>query len=108
LAVAEEMDVEVDTVLYMQDPPDEALLRRIVAGLEDPVEDLVRKDAKFKKLELDADDYVDDPAAVVALLTERKALLQRPVIIRGDLAGDGPLEAIIGRPRDRIAPFITA
>ena len=79
----------------------------IVAGLEDPVEDLVRKDATFKKLELDPDDYVSDPEAVVALLAERKALLQRPVIIRGDLTGTGELHAIIGRPKDRIADFIT-
>ena len=101
------MGVGVDTVLYMQDPPDEATLRRIVAGLEDPVEDLVRKDSTFKKLELNADDYVGDADAVVTLLAERKALLQRPVIIKGDLAGDGPVEAIIGRPKDRIAPFIS-
>lgn len=108
MAVAEEEGVEVDVVKYINDPPDEALLRRIVAGLEDPVEDLVRKDSKFKKLELDPDDYVDDPDAVVAVLVKHKQLLQRPVIVRGDLAGDGPLEAIIGRPKDRIAPFITA
>ena len=101
------MGVQVDVIAYMKEPPDEALLRRIVAGLEDPVEDLVRKDANFKKLELNADDYVDDPDAVVALLAERKALLQRPVIVRGDISGSGRLKAIIGRPKDRIGPFIT-
>jgi len=51
----------------MKEPPDEATLKKIVAGLEDPVEDLVRKDSKFKKMELDPDDYVDNPEAVVAL-----------------------------------------
>ena len=108
MAVAEDLGVEVDVVKYINDPPDEALLRRIVDGLEDPVEDLVRKDSQFKKLELNADDYVGDPDAVVALLAERKQLLQRPVIIKGDLAGDGALEAIIGRPKDRVGPFITS
>jgi arsenate reductase len=106
LAVAEELGVEVDVVAYMKEPPDEALLRRIVDGLEDPVEDLVRKDSRFKKLELNADDYVGDPDAVVALLAEQKALLQRPVIIKGDLEGTGELRAIIGRPKDRIGSFI--
>ena len=84
----------------MKEPPDEAALKKIVAGLEDPVEDLVRKDSKFKKMELDPADYVDNPDAVVALLSEQKALLQRPVIVKGK-------KAIIGRPKTRIGPFIT-
>ncbi len=84
----------------MKEPPDEAALRHIVDGLVDPVEDLVRKDSQFKKLELDPADYVDNPDAVVALLAERKALLQRPVVVKGD-------EAIIGRPKDRIRDFLS-
>ena len=67
------MDVEV--IQYMKTPPDRETLERIVSILEDPVEDLVRKDSNFKKLELDPDDYVDNPAAVVDLLSERKALM---------------------------------
>lgn len=88
-----------DVVLYIKEPPDRATLEKIVKGLEDPVEDLVRKDSKFKKLELDPDDYVDNPQAVVDILVEHKQLLQRPVIVKGT-------KAIIGRPKDRIAPFI--
>lgn len=99
MAVAEDLGIDHETVLYMKEPPDESTLRAIVAGLEDPVEDLVRKDSRFKKLELDPDDYVDNPDAVVALLSEQKALMQRPVIVHGD-------KAIIGRPKDRIGPFI--
>ena len=106
MAVAEELGVEVDVVLYMKEPPDEALLRRIADGLTDPVEDLVRKDSQFKKLDLVEDDYVGDVQAVVELLARRKALLQRPVLIRGDLAGDGPLVATVGRPKDRLYEFI--
>jgi arsenate reductase len=101
LAVAEELGIDHDVVLYMKEPPDEATLRTIVAGLEDPVEDLVRKDAKFKKLALNPEDYVGDADAVVALLAEHKALMQRPVIVHGN-------KAIIGRPKDRIGPFITS
>lgn len=100
MAVAEELGIDHDVVLYMKEPPDEAALKKIVAGLEDPVEDLVRKDSKFKKMELDPADYVDNPDAVVALLSEQKALLQRPVIVKGK-------KAIIGRPKTRIGPFIT-
>lgn len=95
------MGVEPRVVLYMKEPPDRETLSAIVAGLEDPVEDLVRKDSRFKKLDLNADDYVDNPAAVVDLLVDQKALLQRPVVVVGD-------KAIIGRPKDRIAEFIAA
>ena len=88
-----------DVVLYMKEPPDRAALEKIVAGLEDPVEDLVRKDSRFKKLELDPDDYVGNPEAVIDLLVEQKALLQRPVIVKGR-------KAIIGRPKSRITEFL--
>ncbi|MDH3301365.1 MAG: arsenate reductase [Acidimicrobiia bacterium] len=88
-----------DVVLYMKEPPDRAALEKIVAGLEDPVEDLVRKDSRFKKLELDPDDYVGNPEAVIDLLVEQKALLQRPVIVKGR-------KAIIGRPKTRIVEFL--
>jgi len=93
------MGVDVDVVLYMKEPPDRATLEAIVEVLEDPVEDLVRKDSQFKKLELDPDDYVDDPAAVVDLLVERKQLLQRPLLVKKG-------KAIIGRPKDRVGEFL--
>lgn len=99
MAVAEELGVDHDVVLYMKEPPDRTTLEKIVAGLEDPVEDLVRKDSRFKKLELDPDDYVGNPEAVIDLLVEQKALLQRPVIVKGK-------KAIIGRPKGRIAEFL--
>jgi len=94
------MGVEHNVVLYIKEPPDEKTLQRIVDGLEDPVEDLVRKDSLFKKLELNPEDYVDDPDNVVQILVKHKQLLQRPVIVRGN-------KAIVGRPKDRIALFLS-
>lgn len=99
MAVAEAEGVDVDVVAYLKTPPDRATLEAVVAKLEDPVEDLVRKDAKFAKLGLNADDYVGNPAAVVDVLTKHKELLQRPLLVRAD-------KAIIGRPKDRVAPFL--
>ncbi len=93
------MGIEHDTVLYMKEPPTREQLEHLVSILEDPVEDLVRKDARFKKLDLDPDDYVGNAAAVVDLLAEQKALLQRPVIVKGN-------RAIIGRPKTRVAEFL--
>ena len=100
MAVAEEENVEVEVVLYMKNPPDQETLEHIVSVLEDPVEDLVRKDSKFKELGLNPDDYVGNSDAVVKLLVERKALMQRPVLVTDK-------KAIIGRPKDRIANFLS-
>ena len=91
MAVATEMGVEFDEVRYLKEPPDGATLRAIIAKLEDPVENLVRKDAFFKKLELDEDDFVGNVDAVVDILVQHPKLLQRPVIVTADTA-------IIGRP----------
>jgi len=84
---------------YLKQPPDRATLEAIVAKLEDPVEDLVRKDAKFEKLGLSPADYIATPAAVVDVLVAHKELMQRPLLVRAD-------KAIIGRPKDRVAPFL--
>ncbi len=99
MAVAEGIDIEVEEVRYLKQQPDRATLEHLVAIIEDPVEDLIRKDARFKKLGLDAADYVGDSAAVVDLLERHIALLQRPILVRGE-------RAIIGRPKDRVEPFL--
>jgi arsenate reductase len=61
---------------------------------------LVRKDSKFKKLELDPDDFVDSPSAVIDILVKHKQLLQRPLLVKGN-------KAMIGRPKARIYDFLS-
>lgn len=100
MAVAEELGVDHEVVLYIKEPPGREDLSKIVAGLDGPVEDLVRKDSKFKKLELDPDDFVGNPGAVIEILLKHKQLLQRPVIVKGR-------KAIVGRPKDRIYEFLS-
>ena len=106
MAVATEKGVEFEEVRYTKNPPDEATLRELIAKLEDPVENLVRKDSQFKKLELDEDDYVGNVDAVVEVLVRYPRLLQRPVIVTDE-------KAIIGRPlddkkaKDRIAEIFS-
>ncbi len=100
MAVAKELGIDHEVVLYIKTPPDRPTLEKIVAALEDPVEDLVRKDSKFKKLELDPADFVNNPEAVIEILLKHKQLLQRPVLLKGK-------KAIIGRPKARIMDFLT-
>ena len=100
MAVAEDNGLTYETVLYMKQRPDRVALEQLVSMLVDPVEDLVRKDSKFKKLGLDPEDYIGDAVAVVDLLEAHPALLQRPVLVRGR-------RAIVGRPRDRTREFLS-
>ena len=95
MAVATDYGMEIDEVRYLKNPPDEATLRAIIGKLEDPVENLVRKDAQFAKLGLKEGDYVNNPDAVVEILLAYPKLLQRPVVVT-------EAKAIIGRPLDGV------
>ena len=73
-------------------------ITELVGQLEDPATDLVRRDANFKKLGLTDADVATD-AQVIDVLSEHPQLLQRPVLVKGG-------SAIIGRPKDRVEPFL--
>src|SRR5690606_26926692 len=91
LAEAEQAGVEVEIVRYLNTPLDESALRDLIGKLEDPVTDLVRRDAAFARLGL-SDEDVASADQVVALLVEHPELMQRPVLVNRS-------RAIIGRPK---------
>jgi arsenate reductase len=99
LAALEGGGVDVEVVLYLKEPPDRAALEDLVARLEDPVGDLVRKDPFFKGLGLDAGDYTE-PGPVIDLLLEHPRLLQRPLLDTGE-------RVFIGRPLDRVDALVS-
>lgn len=99
MSIAAELGVAADIVLYLKTPPDAATLRSIIAKLEDPVTDLVRRDSLWKKLGLVDADAVTE-AQVVGLLVQHKQLLQRPVLVT-------EYKAIIGRPKDRVRDLLS-
>ena len=81
--------------------PIEATLEKIVEGPRGSrSRTSCARTAKFKKLELNPDDYVDNPEAVVDILVKHKQLLQRPVIVKGTRRPSS-----VG-PRIGSAPFI--
>jgi arsenate reductase len=96
--IAEELGVDVDVVLYLKQPPDADMLRSIIAKLEDPPTDLVRRDSLWKKLGL-AEEDAATPDQVVELLVRHKQLLQRPVVVTPD-------RAIVGRPKERVRELL--
>ena len=98
MRIAEELGVAAEIVLYQKTPPDRAALEHIVSILEDPVTNLVRRDAQWTKLGLtDAD--AATPEQVIALILKHKMLMQRPVIVKGETA-------IIGRPKERVRALL--
>lgn len=100
MSIAHELGIEPEIVLYIKTPPDADTLRDIIAKLEDPVTDLVRRDSMWTKLGLtDAD--AETPEQVVALLVKHKQLLQRPVVVTAT-------KAIIGRPKDRVRTLLSS
>ena len=98
MRIAEELGVDAEIVIYRKDPPDEATLREIIAKLEDPPTDLVRRDSLFKKLELsDAD--VETVDQIVQVILDHKMIMQRPLLVTTDTA-------IIGRPKERVTQLL--
>lgn len=97
---AEEAGVDVELRKYMlkAQRPERSEIVALLGVLEDPPTDLVRRDAKFRSYGLGEDD-VATAEQVADVLAEHPELLQRPVLVRGD-------RAIIGRPKDRVGPFL--
>ena len=98
MRIAEELGVSAEVVLYLKTPPDADTLRSIIAKLEDPVTDLVRRDSMWTKLGLTEADAATDEQ-VVALLVKHKQLLQRPVVVTAT-------KAIVGRPKERVRALL--
>ncbi len=98
MRIAEELGVDAEIVLYIKTPPDAATLRAIIAKLEDPPTDLVRRDSLWKKLGLTDDDAATEDQ-IVELLVKHKQLLQRPVVVTAD-------SAIVGRPKERVRELL--
>jgi len=63
-----------------------------------PPADLVRKDKRFKELELDPANYQTGDQ-VIDLLVAHPELMQRPVVVRGD-------RAIIARPGEKVVELL--
>ena len=96
-AALEARGVEFETVAYLEEPPSRSDLTTLIASLLDPPAALVRQDARFHELGLDAERYSPDRAdaeTVVRLLLAHPELMQRPILRVGD-------RAAIGRPVER-------
>lgn len=98
LEILRARDVQFDIIEYLKDRPTRERLEKIIDLLEEPVAELVRKDKRFKELNLNAADYTDKKS-VVALLLKHPELMQRPIVIRGK-------RAIIARPPEKLEAIL--
>jgi arsenate reductase len=93
-----ERGVEFDAIEYLKTPPKREALEKILAMLEGPPTELLRKDKRFTELGLKAEDYTE-PKKIVALLLEHPELMQRPIVIRGN-------RAVIARPPEKLTALL--
>lgn len=98
LEIAQNRKVDFELVEYLKTPPTRAQLENIVAKLDGPVGELVRKDKNFAALGLNAADYTT-PKTVIDLLLEHPELMERPIVLTES-------RAIIARPSERIHEII--
>ena len=88
----------MEVVNYRSNPPTAEELRAIIAKLDDPPTNLVRRDALFAKLGL-TDDDVASVDQIVDVIVNNKMIMQRPLLVADD-------RAIIGRPKERVREFL--
>ncbi|MCU1426156.1 MAG: arsenate reductase (glutaredoxin) [Actinomycetia bacterium] len=99
LEILSDKGVDADVVKYLDAPPSRATLARILDAIPDEPGALVRtEDKKFKELGLRGADYTSRDA-VIKLLLEYPALMQRPVVFVGN-------KAVIARPSEKVLDLL--
>ena len=90
--------MEPDIVQYLDTPPSAAELDRILAKLGREPRELMRsKEAVFSELGLDDESLSREK--LLALMTQNPILIERPIVIKGDVA-------VIGRPPENVLALI--
>lgn len=98
LQILEDNQCTLQIVEYLETPPDEKELRRLVELLDIGVRDLLRTSEQiYHDANLEDDTLSDDE--IIAAICKYPALLQRPIVVLGN-------KAIIGRPPERVLEII--
>jgi arsenate reductase len=98
LEILDQRGVDAQVIEYLKTNPSRDELERIVDAIADEPAALVRKDKRFKELELDAADYTTRDE-VIAVLLAHPELMERPVVFVGD-------RAVIARPSERVLELL--
>lgn len=98
LALLEEAGISPQVVRYLETPPTAADLDQLLTtlGLE-PVAVMRTQDDLYKELGLSGKSLTREEG--IRLLAEHPALLERPIVVRGD-------KAVVARPPERVQELL--
>ena len=98
LEIIEINDVEVQVILYLQDPPSVSELNSLLEKLGMKASELVRKrESIIKELDIDLSSISNDD--LIAIMAEHPILIERPIVFNESLA-------IIGRPPENVEELL--
>ena len=98
LALLEENDIKPEIVYYLETPPTSDELKALLHKLNMNIRDILRKsEDEYDELGLDNESLSDE--ILFDFVTRHPKLLQRPIVVKGDLA-------IIGRPPENVLSLI--
>lgn len=98
LALLEECGVKPKVVLYLENPPNAAELKTILAKLDKRPGDIMRtKEQPYKDLKLGNPGLSD--ADLVEAMVEHPILIERPIVVKG-------AKAALGRPPDAVLEIL--
>ncbi len=100
LAFLGEHGIEPRIVRYLEDPPDEAELERVLDLLGMKPRQLMRRKEKIYR-QLGLDDENLSRNRLIRAMVENPKLIERPVVIAGD-------RAVLGRPPEAVLEIIAA
>jgi len=98
LALIRDAGIDPEIVEYLDDPPTQKELDRILKMLKLEPQQLMRKgEAVFKELGLGKKSL--SRAATIKLLVEHPKLIERPIVVQGK-------QAILGRPPENVQALL--
>lgn len=98
LEIIEINDVEVQVILYLQNPPSVSELNSLLEKLGMKASELVRKgESIIKELDIDLSSISNDD--LISIMAEHPILIERPIVFNESLA-------IIGRPPENVEELL--
>lgn len=97
LQLLRERGIEPEVVEYLQTPPDEAALERLLDMLGMEPQELIReKEDEYERLGLAGK---SDPKELIRAMVEHPILIERPIVVRGE-------QARLGRPPEKVLELL--
>jgi arsenate reductase (glutaredoxin) len=94
----QEKGIEPDVIKYMDNPPDEAALKKLLAMLGMTPRELMRKHEKvFKDAGLDDPTFTDDE--LIEAMAQCPSLIERPIVVNNG-------KAVLARPPEAVLDIL--